>query len=178
MLGRWEWLPSDGGGSSKQYTNELLDLRIKPFGKARVFPDYVPEFIRNDYEEACSIVELSPKAAATLARRAVQGIIRDFWKVSKRDLKAEIDEVETMVGHGVDPDTFGTLHAIRELGNIGAHPERDINLIVDVEPGEAELLLKSVETLIDDTYVARRKRAERAAAMEQLRLKKKDERRP
>ena len=60
--------------------------------------------------------------------------------------------VEQMVGHGVDPDTFETLHAIRDIGNIGAHPERDIGLIVEVEPGEADLLLKSVETLIEDTW--------------------------
>jgi hypothetical protein len=52
--------------------------RLVPDSKAKVFPDYVPEAIRADYTEACRIVALSPKAAATLARRALQGMIRDF----------------------------------------------------------------------------------------------------
>ncbi len=44
----------------------------------RHYPDYIPEQIRRDYEEASSILELSPKAAATLLRRCLQGMIRDF----------------------------------------------------------------------------------------------------
>lgn len=47
---------------------------------------------------------------------------------------------------------------------------------MDVEPGEAELLLQVVETLIDDTYIARKKRADRVAEVEKLRLKKDAER--
>jgi hypothetical protein len=63
----------------------------------------------------------------------------------------------------------GTLFQAR-LGCVG------FNLIVDVEPGEAELLLKVVETLIDDTYIAREKREEHFAAVEALRQKKIGER--
>lgn len=172
---KWDWVVK--GGSNKHLPMETLGRwRLKPWGNVRTFPDYVPEAVRADYAEACAIVELSPKAAATLARRAVQGIIRAFWQVVKRNLKDEIDEVEQMVGHGVEPETFATLHTIRELGNIGAHPERDINLIVDVDPGEAELLLKAIETLIEDTYIAKQKRADHRAAMEELRRKKNEER--
>jgi len=162
----------------RHVVKKLGSWRLKPWGAARAFPDYVPAAVRADYEEACSIVELSAKAAATLARRAVQGIVRHFWKVKPGHLKDEIDAVEKMVGHGVDPETFQTLHAIRELGNIGAHPERDINLIVEVEPGEAELLLQAVETLIDDTYIARRKREEHRGAVERLRQEKLAARKP
>ena len=176
-LFQWEWSGS-GAGSKETVGKSLGKWRLKPWGKARTFPDYVPEAVRADYTEACAIVELSPKAAATLARRAVQGIIRGFWKVSKSRLKDEIDEVEKLVGHGVEPETFATLHAIRELGNIGAHPERDIDLIVDVEPGEADLLLGAVETLIEDTYIAKQKRADQRAAIEELRRKKGQERQP
>ena len=45
------------------------------------FPSYVPQPIRQDYEEACSILSLSPKAAATLCRRCLQGMIHDFWQI-------------------------------------------------------------------------------------------------
>jgi hypothetical protein len=41
------------------------------------------------------------------------------------------------------------------LGNIGAHMEADVNVIVDVEAGEAKLLIGLIETLVDEWYVAR-----------------------
>lgn len=176
-LYRWGWQKL-AGTKTKVPLETLGRWRLKPWGNARTFPDYVPGAVRADYAEACAIVKLSPRAAATLARRTVQVIIRDFWNISKRSLKDEIDEVEKMVGHGVEPETFATLHTIRELGNIGAHPERDINLIVDVEPDEAELLLRAVETLIEDTYIAKHKRAAHRAAVEELRRKKSQERQP
>ena len=47
------------------------------------------------------------------------------------------------------------LHAIRELGNIGAHSEEDINLIIDIEPENAEKLVKTIELLIKDWYISR-----------------------
>ena len=47
---------------------------------------------------------------------------------------------------------------MRKVGNIGAHMEKDINVIVPVDEGEAELLVQLVETLIEDCYVARHKR--------------------
>lgn len=121
-LAAWDSVRRRDGGYEKQFTDTLGKWRLKPWGNARAFPEYVPAAIRADYEEACAIVDLSPKAAATLGRRAVQGIVRDFWKVKERSLKDEIDAVEKMVGHGVPPETFQSLHAVRELGNIGATP--------------------------------------------------------
>ena len=47
---------------------------------------------------------------------------------------------------------------------------------VEVQPGEAELLAGVVETLIEDTYIARRKRQDRMAAVSELRVKKSAER--
>lgn len=185
FLGRWSTVPAGPvgpGGHATRYEKQFVEVlgrwRLKPWGRARAFPDYVPAAIRSDYAEAHSIVDLSPKAAATLSRRAVQGILRDFWKVAPGHLVDEIKAVEALVGHGVDPETFKSLHAVRELGNIGAHPERDINLIVDVEPGEAQLLLEVVETLIDDTYIARKKRVDRMDAVEKLRAEKSAARKP
>lgn len=42
-----------------------------------------------------------------------------------------------------------------KVGNIGAHLERDIDLIVEVDPDEAQLLIGLVETLVRETYIAR-----------------------
>ena len=43
--------------------------------------------------------------------------------------------------------------------------EKDINLIVDVDRGEAQALIGLVEMLFDEWYVARRKRADRLAGI-------------
>lgn len=132
-----------------------------PPSKAKVFPDYVPKPIIDDYSEACLIAEPSPKASATLARRCLQGLIRDFWKVKPGRLVDEIKAIEDKV----DPITWAAIDSVRTVGNIGAHMEKDINLIVEVDPHEAELLIGLIETLIQDWYVAREERQTRLAAI-------------
>ncbi|NMD38215.1 MAG: DUF4145 domain-containing protein [Christensenellaceae bacterium] len=122
---------------------------VFPDSKAKKFPDYVPEQIRNDYTEAFKILDLSPKASATLSRRCIQGMIHDEWEIKEENLYKEIDALKGKI----DPQIFEAIHALRQLGNIGAHMEKDINLIVDIEPNEAEKLIKLVELLIKDWYI-------------------------
>lgn len=57
------------------------------------------------------------------------------------------------------------MEAVRTTGNIGAHMEKDINLIVDVDPDEAVLFIGLVETLFRDWYAAREERKTRMAAL-------------
>ena len=49
-------------------------------------------------------------------------------------------------------------------------------LIVDVDPGEADLLIKLIETLFDDWYVARANRQARLGAVAALAAKKDEDR--
>lgn len=135
----------------------LQTWRLIPPSTARVFPDYVAKPIRDDYLGACLIRDLSPKASATLSRRCLQGIIRDFWGVSKARL---VDEIEA-IRDKTDALTWDAIDAVRKIGNIGAHMEKDINVIVDVELNEAQLLIELIETLVTDWYVARHDRQER-----------------
>ncbi|WP_342622665.1 DUF4145 domain-containing protein [Pseudomonas alkylphenolica] len=128
--------------------------KLLPASDAIAFPEYVPQAIRQDYEEACKIKNLSPKASATLARRCLQGIIRDFKGIVKKRL---VDEIEALRDQ-VDPDTWDAIDAVRQIGNIGAHMEKDIDVIIDVDPEEAQLLIELIETLIKDWYIARHKR--------------------
>jgi len=114
----------------------------------------VPQPIIDDYTEACIIRDLSPKASATLSRRCLQGIIRDFWGISKSRLIDEINELKEKV----DPATWQAIDAVRSIGNIGAHMEKDINLVVEVEPEEAQLLIGLIEILIKDWYISRHAR--------------------
>lgn len=128
-----------------------------PQANVKVFPNYIPKAILEDYREACLIVDTSAKASATLSRRCLQGMIRDFWGISKNRLIDEIKAIEEKV----DPDTWAAIDAVRSIGNIGAHMEKEINLIIDVDPDEAKLLIGLIETLLDEWYVNRFERAEK-----------------
>jgi hypothetical protein len=135
---------------------------LRPEADVSEFPDYVPVAIRADHREACLVLGASPKASATLSRRCLQGMIRDFWGVTgKRTLYQEIDAIKDRV----NPATWDAIDSLREIGNVGAHMNHDVNLIVDVEPREAELLIELVETLIQDWYVDRHERNRRMSEL-------------
>ena len=133
-----------------------VDVTIRPKSIAYKFPDYIPQAIRSDYEEACSIVNLSPKASATLSRRCLQDMIRDFFQVSKANLFEEINAIKDKI----PTEQWAVLDGLRRIGNIGAHMERDINLIVDIEPGEAQKLIKLIELLLQQWYIERHNQQE------------------
>ena len=138
-----------------QGVNGYLDnasVLIHPQMIYKHFPAYVPEAIRSDYEEARLIQNRSPKASATLARRCLQGMIRDFWGITgKANLYQEIDAIKDKIPAA----QWSAIDALRKVGNIGAHMEKDVNVIIDVEPGEADKLLRLIELLVDKWYVAR-----------------------
>lgn len=150
----------------------VSERRLLPLSDSRAFPEYVPESIREDYEEACLIRDLSPKSAATLARRALQGILRDFYKAKQGRLVDEIDALADKM----EPELHDAIHGVRKVGNIGAHMEADINVIVDVDPDEAKLLIELVETMIEETYVRREQRMNRLAQVKALADAKEQER--
>ena len=124
---------------------------VNPTSSAKQYPVYIPKAIRDDYEEAYSIVNLSPKASATLSRRCLQGMIRDFWNIKKSKLADAINELQNKV----TSSQWKAIDSVRKIGNIGAHMESDINTIVEVDSGEAEKLLKLIELLIDKWYITR-----------------------
>jgi hypothetical protein len=135
--------------------------RLIPSSAARPLPNYIPTAIVADYTEACLIASLSPKASATLSRRCLQGMIRDFWGANEKTLFAEI----TAIKFRMDPETWAAIDALRRVGNIGAHMEADINVIIDVDPDEAQQLIGLLEMLIDEWYVARETRKNRIAGV-------------
>jgi len=135
---------------------------------------HVPAQVLEDYSEAYLIRELSPKASATLARRALQGMIRDFWGIAKGTLAAELHAIKDKCDHAL----WEAMMAMKGVGNIGAHPERDVSLIVEIEPGEAQQLLDLIHLLDSEWYVARADRAARLAKVTALGKEKAEARSP
>lgn len=68
-----------------------------------------------------------------------------------------MDEIEA-IQDKVDPTTWAVIDAIRKIVNIGAHMEKDINLIIDVDSEEAQLLIGLIEMLIKDWYIVKHER--------------------
>ena len=141
----------------------FIQRRLLPESGAKPQPDYIPQVIRDDYLEACRIKDLSPKAAATLCRRCLQGMIRDFAKISGRTLYDEITALKAEVEAGtapqsISPESVDAIEHVRGVGNIGAHMEKDIGVIVPVDPNEAQILIELIESLFEEWYVRRHRR--------------------
>ncbi len=163
-LNVWLYATKEKPGGGYALAEQVNEWQLIPAADMKVLPSYVPDAIVSDYREACLIATLSPKASATLARRCLQGMIRDFWGVRPGRL---VDEIEA-IKEKVDGDAWAAIESVRKIGNIGAHMEADINVIVDVEPEEARLLISLVETLVDEWYVARQDRKTRFGKLADL----------
>ncbi|MCH8081987.1 MAG: DUF4145 domain-containing protein [Proteobacteria bacterium] len=155
----------------------LKTWKLIPESSAKPQPNYILKAVVEDYEEACKIRDLSPKASATLARRCLQGMIRDFCGISKKTLFGEIKELTRLLDdgnepRGVTPESIEAIDAVRKVGNIGAHMEEDVNVIIPIDPGEAQILIDLIETLFEDWYIAREQRKNRFTKVKALGDKK------
>jgi len=136
-----------------------------PTQSSRPIPPEVTSPYREDFDEACKVIDLSPKASAALSRRLLQAILREKAGTKKRDLADQIDEV---VAAGQLPSYIrDDLHAVRNIGNFAAHTMKSTatGVILDVEPGEAEWNLDVVESLFDFYFVAPAADAKRKAEL-------------
>lgn len=135
-----------------------------PSFAGRGIPEYVPEGVRTEYEQACAIREASPNAAATLARRCLQAMIQDFWGIRESFLSNAIDALKEKM----DEETFEAIDAVRNSGKLRQHMEKGTNLIHDSAPEDAELLIGLIEYLIEEWYVTRDKRKQRLKRIKEL----------
>jgi len=145
------------GNKTAKNGDEIIRYTLKPRGSAKPFPEFIPVALREDYTESCLILQDSPKASATLARRCLQGIIRSYYGITKISLYEEI----TALKDRVSADLWTAIDAIREVGNVGAHSEKDVSTIVDVSHEAARALIGLIELLFNETYVKDHDRQER-----------------
>ena len=143
----FEW-----GGYSKRITE-----RLYPAGRqARHAPSQVPADIAQDYNEAMAVLELSPKASATLSRRCLQQLL-NFKGCSADNLYGQLRALldETDPNKRLPEAVRAVVDAIRHFGNFGAHPIQDTETlkIVDVEDYEAEFCLEMLNALFEYYFV-------------------------
>lgn len=144
----------------------ILAVRmVYPVGGSRPIPKEVPGGIAEDFREACTVLNDSPKASAALSRRCLQHILRGYGGTTKRDLAEQIQEI---LDQGRLPTYLADeIDAIRNIGNFAAHPlkSKQTGDILPVEPGEAEWNLEVLESLFDFFFVAPARSAAKKAAL-------------
>ena len=142
-------------------------ILVRPKGINRPpLPPEVPKEFAEDYNEACLVLEDSPKASAALSRRCLQHLLREVAKVKPGNLKVEIKEV---IGSGELPSYLvKDIDYIRNIGNFAAHPIKSEKTgeIVPVEPGEAEWNIDVLELLFDFYFVQPKKAKGKRTALD------------
>ncbi len=132
-------------------------------------PAEVPSPIADDYQEACNVLAISPKASAALSRRCLQAILRSNGYKAK-DLAKEIELLlnEPETSKAIPADLRSIVDAIRHFGNFSAHPVNDVTTlqVIDVEPHEAEWCLEVLEECFQHFYVRPAQAAARKAALD------------
>jgi hypothetical protein len=130
-------------------------------------PKDVPDEFSEDYHEACLVLAHSPKASAALSRRCLQHFIREKMKVKASDLSTEI---QGALDSGALPSHLAkAIDAVRTVGNFAAHPikSKSTGEVVEVETGEAEWLLDTLESLFDFFFVQPIELERRRAALDE-----------
>jgi Domain of unknown function (DUF4145) len=106
----------------------------------------MPDDVREDYEEARSIVERSTRGAAALLRLALQKLMPHLGQPGK-DLNKDIG---ALVAAGLDVRVQKSLDTLRVIGNNSVHPgEMDIRDDAETAQGLFKILNFIVEQLIE-----------------------------
>ena len=158
---------SGGGGPGKVATevDEQVEV-VRPHSSLRApASSEVAEGLRSLYDEASAVAPLSPRASGALGRRALQQLIRDHAGIQERDLATEIDKLVS--DGGLPSHLTELLHAVRHVGNFAAHPTKSTNTgdIIEVEPGEVELMFDILDGLFDFYFVQPAATARRKAEL-------------
>ncbi|MEN6465823.1 MAG: DUF4145 domain-containing protein [Syntrophaceae bacterium] len=147
-----------------QEMHTLFSWQLLPESEAKTFPDYIPEKLRGEYQEACLLKAKSPRASAVISRKCIQAILRDFYGVSGPSLADEIDSLKGKM----DNTAWQAIGIARQFGNIDSYLNEDVNLLLDVQPDEASLLIWLTETLFEEFYIARHERGSKLDKLKAL----------
>jgi hypothetical protein len=103
--------------------------------------------------EAGLILADTPRASAVLSRRCLQQLLRNEAKAPPGTLFSEIEWA--LANADLPSRAKRSLHTLREIGNMAAHPNKgtDSDEYLEVEPGEADWTLDVLDDLFDHYFV-------------------------
>jgi hypothetical protein len=140
-------------------------VELWPKALPRPVNEAIPEAIRSDIEEAlrCMTVE-SYRAAAAMARRAMQSICLDQKAPKKMTIKKKDGSEKTVTANLINqidwleeqriitPSLRNWAHEVRAVGNNGAHPA-DAEDSEAVSPQDADEAIELVEAFCAALYI-------------------------
>lgn len=153
--------PQFNNGNFAAFQGPETSRRAWPSGSVVFCPPEVPDDVRRDFIEACNVLPISPQASAALSRRCLQHILLTHGGATGRDLNQQIDNY---ISTSHPPSYIAEqLHAVRQIGNFAAHPQKDsvTGEILPVEPGEAEWNLEVLKSIFDFQFIKPAQQAER-----------------
>ncbi|MGO9120512.1 MAG: DUF4145 domain-containing protein [Desulfomonilaceae bacterium] len=162
------WVHEDAGETFLELYPKQEEV-IYPRRRTKPLSSDVPARYRNDFNEAFACLDVSPKASAAVSRRVLQDVLKNHYGISAGSLASQIGafiarpDVPSYLAEQVD--------AVRNIGNFAAHPLKSTRTgeVLDVEPGEAEWLIGTLEALFDFTFVQpERLKRQRAQLNEKL----------
>ena len=139
--------------SSEDGLSVLESITAYPKGTSRPVPPAVEGKFESDFREACLVIGDSEKASAALSRRCLQNLLREKAETKAKDLAPQIQEV---LDSGKLPSHLAdAIDGVRVIGNFAAHPIKSTHTgeVIEVELGEAEWLLDTLEGFFDFFFV-------------------------
>lgn len=104
----------------------------------------MPDDVKEIYQEASLILEISPRASAALSRLAIETLASKHLNAGKGSLN---DMIGNLVRNGLSSRIQRALDAVRVIGNEGVHPGQ-IDISDDKEI--AHTLLKLINIIVED----------------------------
>jgi hypothetical protein len=101
------------------FTFWIKDKIAYPITNSEIKPhEDLPASLRDDFEEAVSVLELSPRSSAALLRLCIQKLMMEL-KQKGRDLN---EDIGALVSQGLDARVQKALDVLRVIGNNAVHP--------------------------------------------------------
>lgn len=116
-----------------------------------------PESIKPIFEEAVSILDLSPRSSAALTRLALEKLCEHLGASTNKNLNNKIQE---LIDKGLDPQIASIFDGIRIFGNDGIHDTGLIDLNEIDSKSNSETLLNMFNYIVEELITRERKRNE------------------
>ncbi len=145
--------PADRNNRIKQYFR-VTSLPAEGIEEINELPAQ-PAALRIAYRQAIRAMDANAHiAAAAMFRRALQVITRDLLGAKPGTLANELNQVVGKVFNGgVITEDFANIgYIVKEVGNQGAHPDRDPDLL-DFTPQDAEDLQRIFMELVSELFI-------------------------
>jgi len=154
--------PEPGTATSTDSNIFVLLPRVSSRGPA---PESVPKSYADLYSEAALILTDSSRASAAMSRRCLQQLLRDEAHAPHGTLHSEIEWA--LKNANLPPYATESLHDLRDIGNFAAHPNKSTATgdYLEVQPGEADWTLDTLDALFGHYFVGPAKTAARKAAL-------------